>query len=98
MNFNPNKMIMVGLFSMGVTIEYEDSFEIRISVPEFCEPLKDRVDKSQSDSDYLNSQVKKQFDTINYLNSRKLLSRVRKGERVTEEQYNQNFRNYCRSL
>lgn len=98
MNFNPNKMIMVGLLSMGVIIEYEDQFEIKISVPEFCDPLRCREDKSQTDSDYLNSQVKKQFNDINYLNSRKLLSRVRKGERITVEQYEQNFRNYCRSL
>ena len=98
MNFNPNKMIMVGLLSMGVIIEYEDQFEIKISVPEFCDPLENRIDNTQTDSDYLNSQVKKQFDNINYLNSRKLLSRVRKGERITVEQYEQNFRNYCRGL
>ena len=92
-----NFMIMIGLLSMGVRIEHEDESEIKISVPEFCEPLKDRVNKSQSDSDYLNSQVKEKFNSINYLNSRKLLSRVRKGEKVTVEQYESNFRNYFRS-
>lgn len=89
---NPRKMIVIGLYSMGVRIISEDNVCIKISTPRINEALKDRVsDHDIPDSEYLAKQFKKQLNEAGYLKDRKVLFTERY-ETWTKEMYEESFR------